>query len=408
LVFLGGLAVVAAAGWRLAHVAGGSADGAPFSFPSSFDELAARAATVRGLASEHPLEFAALLAAAYIFKQAFCTPGSALLNAVAGVAFGAVRGVPLACCLTGIGVAACYALSAIFAAPLTRLAVWSRTAPLRDRIAVARRDGSLALYLISLRLVPVFPQWAINIAAPHVGVSLPLFVVTSTLGLAPYNALVVTAAATAADGLVSAVGGNTSTAEAFRAAFGWRPIVGLLVIAMLLFAAPTVVRRAMAAGDKRRASAVITDDGIGDETVAGSDGQVVGAAGGGGERGGAVVAEGPRDAAVAPPAHASQWTGPAPALMTAASVDGASSSAASGGGSGPSTLHHRASAAAAAAAAAVSAPAPTPAALGAAFVPHSGAVSGGMRHAGVSPSASVITVAPPGGSTSSGSPLRHE
>ena len=135
----------------------------------------------------------------FILKHAFCVPGGSLLNALAGALFGLRLAIPLCSLLTAVGGSCSYMLSAACGAPL--IARWrldGRIAPLRRRAEEARSQGSLPRLLLSLRLVPLLPQWLVNVASPHIGVPLPLFAATTALGLAPYCAVTCSAGATLA------------------------------------------------------------------------------------------------------------------------------------------------------------------------------------------------------------------
>ena len=163
----------------------------------SWAGLRASATALRAIALRHRLLFIVALSAAYLFKQTFAVPGSVLLNALAGVALGSELGVPLCVLLCACGSLCGYLLSREFGGGLVGRCGWERRlALLRARVERARAGGrrersSLALTLISLRLFPGTPHWAINILAPHAGVSLGIFWVTAAVGMAPAIAITV-------------------------------------------------------------------------------------------------------------------------------------------------------------------------------------------------------------------------
>ncbi|RYG41679.1 TVP38/TMEM64 family protein [archaeon] len=165
-------------------------------FPSSYDELQRSAAYIAAAASHHYAAFLATYALAYIVKQTFSLPGSGVLNALAGIAFGAWWGALYAVLLTALGTSGAYLLSHEFGALLmTRFNLAERILPLRLRVEAARKRKTLAFYLISLRTLPVFPQWLINLASPHIGIPLRYFVPCTAVGLIPYNVITVRAGA---------------------------------------------------------------------------------------------------------------------------------------------------------------------------------------------------------------------
>lgn len=180
-----------------------SADPAVDAFPSfpphSFEELRHGAQSIRMAVSKHPVLITALLSSAFLLKQAFSVPGSGLLNLCSGIAYG-YFGIVFASALTGLGCVLAFLLSRYYGGYIIeRFSLQERLLPLRIRVDVARSRGSLFWYLLSLRVVPAFPQWLLNLASPHLAIPIPLFWATATLGLTPYNALVVSAGAQIAE-----------------------------------------------------------------------------------------------------------------------------------------------------------------------------------------------------------------
>ena len=55
------------------------------------------------------------------------------------------------------------------------------------RAQVDKNQSRLPYFLLSLRLVPVTPNWFINITSPILGIPLEVFALTAFLGLIPYN-----------------------------------------------------------------------------------------------------------------------------------------------------------------------------------------------------------------------------
>lgn len=140
----------------------------------------------------------------FIFKHTFCVPGGSLLNALAGALFGPSVAIPLCTALSAIGGSSCYLVSRSCGAPvLERCGLESRVAPLRRRVEDSMAKGSLPRLLLSLRLVPLLPQWAVNVAAPHAGIPLGVFFATTLVGLTPYVVATVSAGAVLADALKS-------------------------------------------------------------------------------------------------------------------------------------------------------------------------------------------------------------
>ena len=136
----------------------------------------------------HPL--AAFLAyfTFYVVATALSFPGAALLTLGAGALFGVVEGALLVSFAASIG-ASCAFLTARF---LLRDFALSRFPALFARIDQGiARDG--AFYLVSLRLVPVIPFFAVNLLAGLTKLSLRRFYLASQLGMFPATLIYVNA-----------------------------------------------------------------------------------------------------------------------------------------------------------------------------------------------------------------------
>ena len=136
----------------------------------------------------------------FLLKHTLCVPGGTLLNAIGGALFGVYVAIPLCLVLTVLGSIGAYTVSHTCGAPL--LIKWkmeSRLLPLKRRVDAAASKGSLFRLLISLRMLPLFPQWLVNLGGPHIGIPLHLFIPTTAIGLIPYVAATVGSGATLAE-----------------------------------------------------------------------------------------------------------------------------------------------------------------------------------------------------------------
>jgi len=79
----------------------------------------------------------------------------------------------------------CYFLSLISGAEMIMKKWPDKLTQLRYKVDTNRRR--LPFFLLSLRLVPVTPNWFINITSPILGIPISLFAFTALLGLVPYN-----------------------------------------------------------------------------------------------------------------------------------------------------------------------------------------------------------------------------
>lgn len=125
-----------------------------------------------------------LFAVAYLTKQTFSIPGSALLNALAGALFGLAGGLALVVSLTAAGCSCCYWMSYASLRRAAAVLAGSRVRGLRE--TMTRHADNLFFFLLFSRLFPASPNWALNLVSPIVGVPYPQFVASVTLGLLPY------------------------------------------------------------------------------------------------------------------------------------------------------------------------------------------------------------------------------
>jgi uncharacterized membrane protein YdjX (TVP38/TMEM64 family) len=132
-----------------------------------------------------------LFCSAYIYKQTFIIPGSALLNVLAGALFGIHVGFPLACFLTAIGATCCYLWSYWLGKDLIEYYIPNKMKMLQEK--VTRNQHRLLYYLLFLRMFPVSPNWLINLSCPLLDVPVQTFFITIVLGLMPYNYITVQA-----------------------------------------------------------------------------------------------------------------------------------------------------------------------------------------------------------------------
>jgi pyruvate/2-oxoglutarate dehydrogenase complex dihydrolipoamide dehydrogenase (E3) component/uncharacterized membrane protein YdjX (TVP38/TMEM64 family) len=111
------------------------------------------------LYAEHPWEVRATYFAMYLLVAALSLPGAALLTLAGGATFGFIWGLLLVAFASSMGAT----ISFWVARWLLRDAVQTRfAAPLKEINAGVERAG--ALYLLSLRLIPVVPFFLINLA----------------------------------------------------------------------------------------------------------------------------------------------------------------------------------------------------------------------------------------------------
>ncbi len=118
--------------------------------------------------------------ALYAGLVAISFPGASILTIVGGFLFGAVWG--------GVYVVAAATIGAtlIFLAARTALREPMRklVGGFLDRMAAGFQDGAFS-YLLVLRLVPLFPFWAVNLVPAFLGVPLGTFILATAIGIIP-------------------------------------------------------------------------------------------------------------------------------------------------------------------------------------------------------------------------------
>lgn len=160
-------------------------------FPSSLQQMKELAHLLEQYREHHLPYVIVLFSSAYLYKQAFSIPGSALLNVLAGALFGSLVAFPLCCVLTALGASCCYLMSRYFLGDLLMVYWKDKVQKLQEKVSSS--SDCLLYYLLFLRLFPVTPNWLINLIAPLAGVPLTQFLITVFLGLMPYNFMCVQA-----------------------------------------------------------------------------------------------------------------------------------------------------------------------------------------------------------------------
>ncbi|KAF7330426.1 hypothetical protein MVEN_02481400 [Mycena venus] len=114
--------------------------------------------------------------------QAFSLPGSMYMSILGGAVWGMPIALPLVCCLVASGATLCYLISDALGPALLTLPKWKA---MLDKWAhkIQRNQDNMISFLIVLRIAPLPPHWVINILAPHVGISIPVFWVSTALGI---------------------------------------------------------------------------------------------------------------------------------------------------------------------------------------------------------------------------------
>lgn len=118
--------------------------------------------------------------AIYTVAVALSVPGAVFLTLAGGFLFGAVAGT----ILTVLGATAGATLVFLLAKLVFGPKALDRLGATAARLAEAIRRHAWS-YLLVLRLVPLFPFFLVNLVPAFVGVRLPVYVLTTCLGIVP-------------------------------------------------------------------------------------------------------------------------------------------------------------------------------------------------------------------------------
>lgn len=161
----------------------------------------------------------------YALATAFSLPAGAIMTILGGFLFGPVLG----SILTIIG--ATLGATLLFLAARYAFADYLRAkaGPAVRRMEDGFRENAMC-YLLSLRLIPVFPFWLVNLAPALLGVSLGAFVTATAIGIIPGTVVY----ALVGDGLgaVLDAGGQINMRIILEPRF-LAPIIGLAALALL-------------------------------------------------------------------------------------------------------------------------------------------------------------------------------
>jgi uncharacterized membrane protein YdjX (TVP38/TMEM64 family) len=184
-----------------------------------------------GWVGGHPILAPCLFVLLYVAVAALSVPEAAIVTVGGGLLFGTVVGGILTVFGATIGACILFVVArSALAEPLARRGgMVMRT--VRDRL---HRDGFL--YLLSIRLIPAFPFWLVNLAAALCGMRLWPFAAATFIGIAPGT--FVFAWIGTGIGSVLATGGRPDLGMIFSL-----PVLGPLVALAALSLLPLLLRR---------------------------------------------------------------------------------------------------------------------------------------------------------------------
>lgn len=145
---------------------------------ANLDFLKTQQATIDEYNSTHPLTAALIFFTTYIFITGLSLPGAAILTLAGGAIFGVVIGTLLVSFASTIGATLAFLASRfLFREPLQK----RFSEKLRIINQGIEKDG--AFYLFTLRLVPVFPFFVINLLMGLTPIKTLTFFIISQIGM---------------------------------------------------------------------------------------------------------------------------------------------------------------------------------------------------------------------------------
>jgi len=154
----------------------------------SLEYLKASQAEFQAIYREHPIPVLAAYAAIYITATALSLPGAVVLTLAGGGLFGLTTGTVIVSFASTIGATLACAVARFLLRDWVQRRFAARIGTINEGIA---KEG--AFYLFSLRLVPVFPFFLINLAMGLTPMRLATFAWVSQLGMLPATIVYVNA-----------------------------------------------------------------------------------------------------------------------------------------------------------------------------------------------------------------------
>ena len=152
----------------------------------SFEALSSNREFLSRLVEQHLLAAVLIFIAVYAVATAISLPGGALLSVTGGFLFGGWQGAMI------VVIAATIGATVVFLIARTALgdSLRKRAGPWLRKMEQGFQDNALS-YLLTLRLIPIFPFFVVNLMPAFLGVRLSTYVLGTGIGIIP-GALVFT------------------------------------------------------------------------------------------------------------------------------------------------------------------------------------------------------------------------
>jgi len=146
----------------------------------SLDALKRNREALQAWQQAHPVAALGGYMAAYVAMAALSLPGAAVLTLAGGALFGVVTGTIAVSFASTVGATLAFLIARFVLRDAVRRRFGARLRPIEEGVA---RDG--AFYLFTLRLVPLFPFFLVNLLMALTPIATPTFYGVSQLGMLP-------------------------------------------------------------------------------------------------------------------------------------------------------------------------------------------------------------------------------
>ena len=171
----------------------------------SLEFVQSRLDAIQAYRDANPLKSVATFATIYIVATAASIPGALVLTLLGGAIFGFFLGTVVVLFSATIGATIAFLLARYLFHDMVEARFGDRLRPIQDNF---RREG--ALYLFSMRLVPVFPFFVINLLMGLTSINTLTYALASFIGMAPGTMVFINAGTQLAQ--LESVGGLLSPA----------------------------------------------------------------------------------------------------------------------------------------------------------------------------------------------------
>lgn len=154
----------------------------------SLDAFKAQQAQIVAAKDANPLLYIGGFFLLYVAVTGLSLPGAAIMSLVAGALFGLVTGVIIVSFASSIGATLAFLSSRFLLRDWVASKFGERMQAIDDGLA---RDG--AFYLFTLRLIPLFPFFVVNLVMGLTRIKVPTFYAVSQIGMLPATIVFVNA-----------------------------------------------------------------------------------------------------------------------------------------------------------------------------------------------------------------------